>query len=72
MAWIAFAIVMGMFLVVFGFVVYTVFFRPDIAVWLKASFLAVDGLLGWTVRHIVRFLFPVPVGSATSPHTESA
>ena len=60
MAWIAFWVVMGMFVIVFGLLVYAVFFRPDISGFVKGSLAGVDGLLGWSVRHIIGYLFPSP------------
>ncbi len=57
MAWIAFWVVMGMFVLVFGLWVYMLLWRPEIDLWSKGGTFLLDGLLGWSVRHIVGYLF---------------
>jgi hypothetical protein len=64
MAWIAFYIVMGMFVLVFAFFVYAAFWRPDVSGWAKFAIFLLDGVLGWSVKHIVGFLFPTPPAAA--------
>ena len=60
MAWITFRLVMLMFVVVFTIVVYSIFWRPDIHWAVNGSLVVLDGLLGWSVRHIVGYLFSAP------------
>ena len=67
MAWIAFAIVMGMFVLVFGIFVYAAFWRPDVGGWTKVGIFLLDGVLGWAVKQIVGFLFPAPSSAASAP-----
>jgi hypothetical protein len=64
MAWIAFFVVMTMFVVVFGCFIYAVFYRPDIDLWSKGGIFLLDGVLGWSIRQIVGYLFPHPAASA--------
>jgi len=63
MAWIAFAVVMTMFVIVFGLFIYATFIRHDVDAWVQSGLAILDGLLGWTVRHIIGYLFPRPADS---------
>jgi len=63
MAWVAFWVVMALFVIGFGCAVYAIFWRPDIDWRYKTTLIAGDGLLGWCVKHIIQFLFNAPAPS---------
>lgn len=68
-AYVMFYWLLGVFTIVTGIIIWVMIYamfhpetRPDTAPF--TTFIGVDGVIGWSIRHIVKYLNPLP-GAAT-------
>lgn len=57
MAWVVLRFLLGAFGVILVALILGVFFI-EIATWVKVSLFATDGVIGWSIKYVVAYLFP--------------
>lgn len=68
MAWIMFFFLLGAFLIVLSALIYSAFWSKG-GNFIKAAFFLLDGVLGWSIKQVVAYLFPsiLPAGQDREP-----
>jgi hypothetical protein len=69
MAWVMFLFLMAVFTAVLWALAYAVFWA-NAADWIKAVFALLDGIVGWSIKQVVSYLFPSH--SAGNDHTNKS
>jgi len=59
MAWIAFIFLLLVFVAIFLLLIYSVFIA-NVSTWFQVAVFLLDGIIGWSLRTVIRYLFPAP------------